>query len=156
MESPFEQQVSDLDEFDFSYEFFDSLDIECVPTDSIPLVDFCSPSEVDLTNYKPSSLGSIESSSIDSTLTLHLVEDSKVTCVSAKVTRIGLFLLNMILCCCFLETGFVVGFTTVYWPHLVVQAVIAFACALLALMSLMPASTLLAHCISPHICSHRR
>ena len=57
LDSSFEQQVSDSDEFDFSYEFFDSLDIEFVPTDSISLVDFCSPSEVDLTNYKPSSLG---------------------------------------------------------------------------------------------------
>ena len=63
----FEQQVSDPDEFDFSYEFFDSLDIEFVPTDSISLVDFFSPSEVDLTDYKPSSLGAIESSSVDST-----------------------------------------------------------------------------------------
>ena len=36
----FEHQVSDLDEFDSSYEFFDSLDIEFVPIDSISLVDF--------------------------------------------------------------------------------------------------------------------
>ena len=38
----FEQQVSDPDEFYFSYEFFDSLDIEFVPADSISLVDFAS------------------------------------------------------------------------------------------------------------------
>ena len=50
---PFKQQVSDLDEFDFSYEFFDSCDTEFVPADSISLVDFFSPSEVDLTDYKP-------------------------------------------------------------------------------------------------------
>ena len=56
-DSSFEQQVSDPDEFDFSYEFFNSPDIEFVPTDSISLVDFCSPSEVDLTDYKPLSLG---------------------------------------------------------------------------------------------------
>ena len=55
-DSSFKQQVSDPDEFDFSYEFFDSLDIEFVPTDSISLVDFCSPSEVDLIDYKPRAL----------------------------------------------------------------------------------------------------
>ena len=102
MDSPFEQQVSDPDEFDFSYEFFNSCDIEFVPVDSISLVYFCSPPEVDLTDYKPSSLGSIESSSVDSSLTFPFVEDSKVTCVSAKVTRIGSFLLNMILMLLFL------------------------------------------------------
>ena len=48
--SPYDQQVSDADEFDFSYEFFNSCDIEFVPTDSISLVDFFSPSEVDLTD----------------------------------------------------------------------------------------------------------
>ena len=58
-ESSFEQQASDPDEFDFSYEIFNSCDTEFVPTDSISLVDFCSPSEVDITDYKPSSLGSI-------------------------------------------------------------------------------------------------
>ena len=100
--SSFQQQVSDLDEFDFSYEFFNSCDTEFVPTDSISLVDFCSPSEVDLTDYKTSSLGSIESSSVDSVLTLPFVEDSKVTCVSSKVTCIRSFLLNMILMLLFL------------------------------------------------------
>ena len=102
LDSPFEQQVSDPDEFDFSYEFFNSCDIEFVPTDSISLVDFCSPSEVDLTDYKPSGLGPIESPSVDSALTLPFIEDSKVTCVSAKVTCIGSFLLNMILMLLFL------------------------------------------------------
>ena len=58
-DSPFEQQVSDPDEFDFSSEFFDSLDTEFVPADSISLVYFFSPSEVGLTDYKPSSIGSI-------------------------------------------------------------------------------------------------
>ena len=42
LDSPFKQQVSDPDEFDFSYEFFNSYDIEFVPADSISLVDFCS------------------------------------------------------------------------------------------------------------------
>ena len=39
-DSFFEQQVSDPDEFDFSYEFFNSCDTEFVPADSISLVDF--------------------------------------------------------------------------------------------------------------------
>ena len=89
--SSFEKQVSDPDEFDFSYEFFNSCDTEFVPADSISLVDFFSPSEVDLIDYKPLSFGAIESSSVDSALTTSFVEDSKVTCVSAKVTRIGFF-----------------------------------------------------------------
>ena len=62
-----------------------------------PLLIFFSPSEVDLTDYKPSRLGAIEYSFIDSTLTLPFIEDSKVTCVSTKVTCIRTFLLNMIL-----------------------------------------------------------
>ena len=101
-DSPFDQQVSDPDEFDFSSKFFDSLDTEFVPTNSISLVDFCSPPEVDLTDYKPSSLGAIESSSVDSALNFPFVEDSKVTCVSTKVTCIRTFLLNMILMLLFL------------------------------------------------------
>ena len=36
----FEQQVSDPDEFDFSYEFFNSCDTKFVPANSIFLVDF--------------------------------------------------------------------------------------------------------------------
>ena len=90
-DSPFEKQVSDPDDFDFSYEFFNTCDTEFSPIDTISLVDFCSTSEVDLIDYKPSSLGPIESSSVDSSLTLPFVEDSKFTCVSAKVTRIGSF-----------------------------------------------------------------
>ena len=101
-DSPFEQQVNDPDEFDFSYEFFNSCDTEFVPADSISLVDFCSPSEVDLIDYKPLDIGTIESSFIDSTLTTSFVEDSKATCVSAKVTCIRYFLLNMILMLLFL------------------------------------------------------
>ena len=58
-DSSFEQQVSDPDEFDFSSEFFNSCDTKFVPTDSISLVDFCSPSEVDLIDYKPLRLGAI-------------------------------------------------------------------------------------------------
>ena len=58
LDSSFEQQVSDPDEFDFSYEFFNSYDTEFVPTYSISLVIFFS-SEVDLTHYKISSLGTI-------------------------------------------------------------------------------------------------
>ena len=102
MDSPFEQQVSDPDEFDFSYDFFNSCDIEFVPTGSLSLVDFFSPYKVDLIDYKLSSLGSIESSSVDSSLTLPFLEDSKVACVSAKVTCIGSFLLNMIMMLLFL------------------------------------------------------
>ena len=69
-DSSFENQVSDPDEFDFfSYEFLSSCDIEFVPADSISLVDFLFSSEVDLIDYKPSSLGPIESSSVDSALT---------------------------------------------------------------------------------------
>ena len=48
LESPLEQQVSDPDEFYFSYEFFNSCDTEFVHADSISLVYFFSPSEVDL------------------------------------------------------------------------------------------------------------
>ena len=59
LDSPIEHQVSDPDEFDFSYEFFNFCHIEFVPAYSISLVDFCSPFEVDLEYYKPSSLGSI-------------------------------------------------------------------------------------------------
>ena len=65
LDSPFEQQVSDPDEFDFSYEFFNSCDTKFVPTDSISLVDFCFSSKVDLLDHKPSDLGTIESSFID-------------------------------------------------------------------------------------------
>ena len=49
-DSFFEQQVSDPDEFDFSYEIFNSRDTEFVLADSISLVDFFSPSEVDITD----------------------------------------------------------------------------------------------------------
>ena len=52
-DSPIKQQVGDPDEFDFSYEFFNSCDTEFVPTYSISLVDFFSPSAVDFTDYKP-------------------------------------------------------------------------------------------------------
>ena len=79
LESPLEQQVSDPNEFDFSYEFFNSCDIEFVLVDSIPLVDFFSPYKVDLTDYKPSSLGAIESSLVDSSLNFPSIEDTKVT-----------------------------------------------------------------------------
>ena len=88
---------------DFSYEFFNSCDIEFVLVDSISLVDFFSPSEVDLIDYKPSDLGTIESSFVDSALTFPFVEDSKVTCVSTKVTCIRSFLLNVILMLLFLR-----------------------------------------------------
>ena len=88
MDSPSEQQVSDPYEFDFSYEFFNSCDIEFVPADSTSLVDIFFSFEVDLTDYKPSSLGAIESFSVDSALTLLFVEDSKVACVSSDPHRI--------------------------------------------------------------------
>ena len=89
LDSFFEQQVSDPDEFDFSYEFFNSCDTDFFPADSIFLVDFCSPSEVDLTDYKTLRLGAIESSSVDSTLKILSVEDSKVARVSAKVQPVS-------------------------------------------------------------------
>ena len=95
--------MSDPDQFEFSSRFFNTFDTEFVLADSISLVDFFSPSEFDLTDYKPSSLGSIESSSVDPALTLPFIEDSKVTCVSSKVTPIGSFLLNMILMLLFLR-----------------------------------------------------
>ena len=41
-DSYFEQQVSDPDEFDFSYEVFNSCDTDFVSTDSISLVFFLS------------------------------------------------------------------------------------------------------------------
>ena len=100
-DSSFEQQVNDPDEFDFSYEF-NSCDTEFVLADYISLVDFFSPSEVDLTNYKPSGINTIEYPSVDSALTSPSIEDTKVSCVSAKVTCIGYFLLNMILMLLFL------------------------------------------------------
>ena len=86
----------------FSYEFFNSCDTEFVPADSISLVDFFSPIEVDLIDYEPSSLGSIESSLVNSALTFPSIEDSKVTCVFAKVTCIRSFLTNVILMLLFL------------------------------------------------------
>ena len=45
--------VSDLDEFDFYYEFFNSYDTEFVPADSMSLDDFFFSSEVDIIDYKP-------------------------------------------------------------------------------------------------------
>ena len=86
LDSRFKQQVSDPDEFDFSYRFFNSYDTEFVPSDSISPVDFFCSSEIDLIDYKPSVLGTIESSLVDSNLTTLSVEDSKVACVSTKVT----------------------------------------------------------------------
>ena len=41
LDSPIAQQVSDPDEFDFYYEFFNSYDTKFVPTDSISYVDIC-------------------------------------------------------------------------------------------------------------------
>ena len=70
LDSSFEHQVSDPDEFDFSFEFFNSFDTEFSLVDSISLVDIFFPSEVDLNDYKPSSLGAIESSSVDFALTI--------------------------------------------------------------------------------------
>ena len=50
--SSFEHQVSDPDEFDFPYEFFNSYDTEFVPVDSISLVDFFFYFEFDLMDCK--------------------------------------------------------------------------------------------------------
>ena len=57
--SPFEKQVTDHDEFDCFSSFLNPRDTEFVPADSISLVDFCSPFEVDIIDYKPLSLFSI-------------------------------------------------------------------------------------------------
>ena len=46
-------------------------------TESISLVDFFSPSEVALIDYKPLYIGTIESSFVDSALTTSFVDDSK-------------------------------------------------------------------------------
>ena len=156
LDSPFEQKFSDLDEFDFSYEIFNYYDTEFVPAKSISSIDIFFSSKVDITNSKPLGLGTIESSFVDSALTMPFVEDSKVACVSAKVTCIKCFLLNMILMLLFLGDIFLVVFTIFYWLHLVVQDVTSFACTMLMLMSLMSASTLLARCISPYLCSCHR
>ena len=102
-DSSFEQQVSDLDEFDFSYEFFNYRDTEFVPADSISILVFSFSSELDLTNYKPSNIGTIDSYFVDSSLTTPFVEYSKVPCVSTKVTCIISFLLNVILMLLFLR-----------------------------------------------------
>ena len=58
-DSSFEQQVSNLNEFEFSYEFFNSCDIEFVPTNFISLVYFLFPSEFDLIDHKSPDLGTI-------------------------------------------------------------------------------------------------
>ena len=72
-DSSFKQQVCDLDEFHFCYEVFNSHDTKFVPIDSIYLVDFFSPFEFDLTEYKSSSLSALEYSSVDSSLTFPFV-----------------------------------------------------------------------------------
>ena len=95
LDSPIEEKVNDPDEFDFSSRFSSSYDTEFVPIDSISSIDIFFSSEVDLTNCKPSVLGTIGSSLVYSTLTTPFVEDSKVACVSAKVTCIESFLLNV-------------------------------------------------------------
>ena len=51
LDSPFEQQVNDPDEFDFSYEFFKSYDTAFVPVDCISSIDIFFSSEVDLTDF---------------------------------------------------------------------------------------------------------
>ena len=61
--------------------------------------------------YKPLGLVTIESSSVDYSLTTLSIEDSKVACVSAKVTCIRSFLLNMILMLLFL------GYMIFSWIH---------------------------------------
>ena len=65
MDSPFERQVNDPDEFDFSSRFFNSCEIEFVSIDSISPVDFFFPFEVDIIDYKSMGLSTIESSSVD-------------------------------------------------------------------------------------------
>ena len=102
LESPFEQQVSDLDEYESSCRFFDTCDTKFVPRQSITPVNFSFSSEVDLIDYKSSGLGTIETSLVNSALTMPLVEDRKVVIVSTKVTYIEYFILNMILILLFL------------------------------------------------------
>ena len=102
LDYPIEKQVSDPDEFDFSYEFLNSCDIEFVHVDSISILDFFFSSEFDLIDYKSSDLVTIDSSLVESALNTHYVEYRKFTCVSAKATCIGSFLLNVILMLLFL------------------------------------------------------
>ena len=78
--SSFEKEVSDPDEFDLSYEFFNSCDTEFVPANSISLVDICFYFEVDIIYHEPSDLGTIESSFIDSSLTSPFVEEKSCMC----------------------------------------------------------------------------
>ena len=117
-DSSFEQQVSDPDEFDFSYEFFNSC-IVFVPTDSTSLVDICFCSEVDHIDFEPSCLGTIDSSFLDSSLNTPFVEDSKVACDFAKVNYIEYFILNVILMLLFL------GDNIFSWIH---NCLLAFPC----------------------------
>ena len=95
-DSSFEKQVSDPDEFDFSSILFNSCDTKFVPADSIFLVDLFFSSKIDIVDHKPSVLGTMDSYLVDYALTMPFVKDSRVTCVSAKVTCIRSFLLNMI------------------------------------------------------------
>ena len=59
LDSPFEHQVGDPNEFDFSYEFFNSHDTKFVLVDSISPVDFFFSYEVYLIDYKSSDLGTM-------------------------------------------------------------------------------------------------
>ena len=111
MDSPIEKQVNDPDEFDSSCIFFDSNDTELVPADSITPVNFIFPFEVDFIDYKSLGLGTIESSLVNSTLIMALIEVSEAENVSTKVTCIRSLLLNMILILLFL------GDRILIWIH---------------------------------------
>ena len=102
LDSPIEQQVSDLDEFGSSCRFFNSSDTKFVPIDYITPINFIFPLEVDLIDYKSLGLGTIESSSASSVSTMPFREESKNKTISTKVTCIRPFLLNMILILLFL------------------------------------------------------
>ena len=97
-----QQQVSNHGEFDSPCRIFGSCDTKSIFADSISSNNFIFSLEVELTDYKSSSLGTIETSSIDSALTMPFVEDIKVENVSTKVTCIGSLFLNMIIILLFL------------------------------------------------------
>ena len=102
LDYPIEKQVNDPNEFDFDCRIFYSHDAESVPIDSITSINFSFTLEVDLIDCKSSGLGTIDSSSVSSSLIIPLVEDSEVANVSTKVTCIRSLVLNMILVLLFL------------------------------------------------------
>ena len=152
MSSHIEKQVGVPTEFDAIYIIFYFCNAESVPAYYNTSFKFGIPIEFDLADCKSSCLFTTESSSINSSLTMHVVEENKVANVYTKVTCIKPFLLNMILILSFLGNRIIDS--QLYRPHIFVLAVTSFSYIVLVLMSLMSDSTLLAHCVSPHLRSH--